>query len=58
MDNDDLVIILNQINLALSLSSYRLEQIENRLAEQNEILQKSLIAIAVCIQGGNNGKKE
>lgn len=52
MDQDDLVIIANQINLALSISAHRLEQIEQRLNEQNEILKQGLITIALCIRGG------
>ena len=58
MDQDDLTIIANQINLALSISSYRLEQIDQKLAEQNEILNRGLLAIAYCINNGGdeNGK--
>lgn len=58
MDQDDLVIIANQINLALSISAHRLEQIEQRLNEQNEILKQGLITIALCINNGGdeNGK--
>ncbi|MBC9722085.1 MAG: hypothetical protein H9W82_12495 [Lactobacillus sp.] len=58
-DLDDVVIIANQINLALSISAHRLEQIDQKLAEQNEILKQGLLTIALCIRGGNeNGKKE
>ncbi|MCQ2533825.1 MAG: hypothetical protein MJ172_04580 [Clostridia bacterium] len=58
-DINDVVIIANQMNLALSICSYRLEQIDEKLAEQNEILKQGLITIALCIKGGNeNGKKE
>lgn len=58
-DLDDVVIIANQINLALSISAHRLEQIDQKLAEQNEILKQGLLTIAYCINGGNeNGKKK
>lgn len=49
-DTNDIVIIANQINLALSIAAYRLEQIDNRLAEQNEILKQGLTCIALCVK--------
>ena len=52
MDTNDLVIIANQINLSLSITAYRMEQIEARLTEQNEILKQCAVLIATSINGG------
>ena len=56
-DIDDVVIIANQINLALSITAHRLEQIENRIAEQNEILKNGLFAIAYYTKEVNTWEK-
>lgn len=57
-DMDDVVIIANQINLALSITAHRLEQIENRIAEQNEILKQGLLSIAYCTKESKTNGKE